>query len=56
MQVVKTLDLDSADKIANLVLECVKRNEFRPCNVLVTDSAGDALVFKKADGTGPLPT
>ena len=52
----KKLTLEMADKIASAALACRERNEFRPCSVLVVDASGDTLVFKKADGTGPLPT
>jgi uncharacterized protein GlcG (DUF336 family) len=34
----------------------VKRNGFRPCNVVVVDAAGDTLVFKKMDGSSPIAT
>ena len=52
----KKLTLEMADKIASAALACRERNEFRPCNVLVVDAAGDTLVFRKADGSSPIAT
>ena len=44
------LSLEQADKIAEGVVNCIKRNSFAPITVNVVDSAGDRLVVKRMDG------
>ena len=44
------LSLEQADKIAQGVVECIKRNKFAPITVNVVDSRADKVVMKRMDG------
>ena len=46
----ESLTLEHADKIASGVVNCIKRNDFKPITVFVTDPAGDTIVRKSMDG------
>ena len=42
--------MEQADKIANGVVHCIKRNNFAPITVNVVDSSGERIVLKRMDG------
>lgn len=47
---VPVLGLAHADAIANAVIACCRRNQFKPISVYVLDAAGHTLVSKRMDG------
>ena len=48
------LTLEMADKIASGVINCIKRNNFKPVTVNILDSAGDPIVRKRMEGCTPI--
>jgi uncharacterized protein GlcG (DUF336 family) len=47
----KRLTLEIADRLANGVIDCVKRNKFSPITVNVVDKHANVLVQKRMDGS-----
>ena len=45
------LSLEKADKIANSVIENMKKNKFNPISISVLDKNGAAVVQKRTDGS-----
>jgi uncharacterized protein GlcG (DUF336 family) len=53
-QYVPILSQEQADKIANKVIACCKRNGFNPIAVYVIDASGSTIVSKRMDGCSPV--
>ena len=53
MEAIKTINQAIGDKIANGVINCIKRNNFAPVTVNVLNANGEIVITKRMDGCSP---
>ena len=53
MESLKSLNFEIGDKIADGVINCIKRNKFAPVTVNVLNASGEVIITKRMDGCAP---